>query len=64
MIGASSTTRELVEAFLALPVVMIGLGAIFLLNNLGVLRFSQIFRFWPIALIAAGVIIVALSRRR
>jgi len=37
------------------PVVMIGLGVIFLLNNLGLLRFSQIFRFWPIALIAAGV---------
>lgn len=37
------------------PVVMIGLGVLFLLNNLGLLRFSQIFRFWPVALIATGV---------
>jgi TM2 domain-containing membrane protein YozV len=37
------------------PAVMIVLGVIFLLNNLGVLRFSQIFRFWPIALIGLGV---------
>ena len=37
------------------PAVMIGLGVIFLLNNLGVLRFSQIFKFWPIALIGMGI---------
>jgi hypothetical protein len=37
------------------PAVMIGLGVIFLLNNLGVLRFSQIFRFWPLALIGVGI---------
>jgi len=37
------------------PAVMIGLGVIFLLNNLGLLRFSQIFKFWPVALIGLGV---------
>lgn len=41
--------------FPAGPLVLIGLGVIFLLNNLGVLRFSVIFKFWPIALIAFGV---------
>ncbi|MBL8238313.1 MAG: hypothetical protein JNM66_12890 [Bryobacterales bacterium] len=37
------------------PAVMIGLGVIFLLNNFGVLRFSQIFKFWPVALIGLGI---------
>jgi hypothetical protein len=37
------------------PVVMIALGVIFLLNNLGLLHVSQIFRFWPIALIGMGI---------
>ncbi len=41
--------------FPAGPLVLIGLGVVFLLNNLGVLRFSIIFKFWPIALIAFGV---------
>ncbi|HEU0122671.1 MAG TPA: DUF5668 domain-containing protein [Bryobacteraceae bacterium] len=37
------------------PAIMIGLGVLFLMNNLGLLRFSQIFRFWPVALIGMGV---------
>jgi len=37
------------------PAVMIGMGVVFLLNNLGVLRFSQIFKFWPVALIGLGI---------
>lgn len=37
------------------PVIMIGLGVLFLLNNLGLLRFSQIFKFWPVALIGCGI---------
>lgn len=45
------------------PIVMIGLGVIFLLNNLGLLRFSQIFRFWPVALIALGLYLL-LERTR
>ena len=46
------------------PAVMIGLGVIFLLNNLGVLRFSQIFKFWPVALIALGVYMIIDRTRR
>lgn len=37
------------------PALMIGLGVLFLLNNMGLLRFSQIFRMWPLALIATGI---------
>jgi TM2 domain-containing membrane protein YozV len=37
------------------PVVLIGLGALFLLNTLDVLRFYDIARYWPVALIALGV---------
>ena len=46
------------------PVVMIGLGIIFLLNNLGLLRFSQVFKFWPLALIALGVYLLIDRTRR
>jgi len=45
------------------PAVMIGLGLIFLLNNLGLLRFSQIFKFWPVALIGLGIYLL-LERSR
>jgi hypothetical protein len=34
---------------------LIGLGALFLLDNLGVPVISQIGKFWPLLLIAAGV---------
>jgi TM2 domain-containing membrane protein YozV len=37
------------------PAILIGIGVIFLLNNLGLLRFSQIFKFWPLILIGFGV---------
>jgi hypothetical protein len=37
------------------PMVLIAVGLIFLLNNLDIVRFSQILRYWPIALIALGV---------
>lgn len=43
------------------PVILIGLGVIFLLNTMGVLAWSVwevIFRLWPILLIAAGLEIV------
>jgi hypothetical protein len=35
--------------------VLIGVGALFLLNNLGIIRFHDIFVYWPVALIAWGV---------
>jgi TM2 domain-containing membrane protein YozV len=36
------------------PIVLIALGVLFLLNTLEVLRFEQIVRWWPVALIALG----------
>ena len=46
------------------PVILIGLGVVFLLNNMGVLAWSVwdvIFRLWPVLLIAVGLEII-LSR--
>jgi TM2 domain-containing membrane protein YozV len=37
------------------PLVLIGLGVVFLLHNLDILRFSQIQKYWPTFLIALGV---------
>jgi TM2 domain-containing membrane protein YozV len=37
------------------PAVLIAVGLLFLLNNMEIVRFSQIIRYWPIALIALGV---------
>ncbi len=41
--------------FPVLPVVLIALGTLFLLNNLEIVRFYQIMRYWPVFLIALGV---------
>ncbi len=41
--------------FPAGPAVLIIVGVLFLLNNLDILSIRQLFRYWPIALIAAGV---------
>jgi TM2 domain-containing membrane protein YozV len=37
------------------PLLLIVLGGLFLLNNLGVLPMREVLRFWPVLLIAAGV---------
>ena len=37
------------------PVLLIGLGVLFLLNNLDLIRFRDVVRFWPLFLIALGV---------
>jgi hypothetical protein len=37
------------------PIVLIGLGTVFLLNNLEILRLYQLLRYWPVFLIALGV---------
>jgi hypothetical protein len=37
---------------------LIGLGALFLLDNLGVHVFSQISRFWPVVLIVIGLVLL------
>ncbi len=36
------------------PLLLIGLGVVFLLDNLGLLRIDELLRFWPVLLIAAG----------
>jgi hypothetical protein len=36
------------------PVIMIAIGVLFLLNNLNLLRFYEIARYWPLFLIALG----------
>jgi hypothetical protein len=36
------------------PAILIALGVLFLLNNLDVIRFREILRYWPIGLIALG----------
>lgn len=36
------------------PIVLIAVGTIFLMNNLGILRIGQILRFWPLLLIGIG----------
>lgn len=42
------------SSFPAGPVALIGIGVLFLLNTLEILRFSQVIRYWPVALIALG----------
>jgi hypothetical protein len=37
------------------PIVLIALGVLFLLDNLGLLPISEILRFWPLLLIGVGV---------
>jgi len=43
------------SGFPVAPVLLIASGVLFLLNNLGVLHFNQLFRWWPVLLIALGV---------
>ena len=40
------------------PVVLIGLGVLFLLNNFEIIQFYQLVRFWPLGLIAIGVLML------
>jgi hypothetical protein len=39
---------------MAAPVALILLGVVFLLNNLEVIRFYELLRFWPVFLIVLG----------
>lgn len=36
------------------PIILIAVGLLFLLNTMDVLRFSQLIRYWPVALIVLG----------
>ncbi len=42
-------------AFPVGPAILIAIGILFLLNNLDILRIGQLFRYWPVLLIAVGV---------
>jgi TM2 domain-containing membrane protein YozV len=42
------------SSFPAGPVALIGIGVLFLLNTLDIIRFSQLVHYWPVALIALG----------
>jgi hypothetical protein len=39
------------------PVILIGLGALFLLNNFNWFPFYRVWRFWPLVLIAVGILL-------
>ncbi len=41
--------------FPAAPVILIALGVIFLLDNLGIFELRQVLRYWPLLLIGLGV---------
>ena len=41
------------------PILLIVLGVVFLLNNLGIFRLYQLIKYWPVLLIALGVLMLA-----
>jgi hypothetical protein len=46
--------------FPVLPVILIAFGTLVLLNNLEIVRFYQVMRYWPVFLIALGVYLLYL----
>ena len=44
--------------------VLIGLGVLFLLDEMGALHFDWIWRFWPLILIAIGVRVLLQRQQR
>jgi hypothetical protein len=46
-----------------LPIVLIGAGVLFLLDNLNLINFDEVARFWPVLLIAAGVALLLVRTR-
>jgi TM2 domain-containing membrane protein YozV len=44
--------------------ILIGLGGLFLLSNLGLFRIGLIFRFWPVVLIIVGVMMLRKRMQR
>jgi hypothetical protein len=40
------------------PLILIGVGIVFLLDNFGLLRIDDLMRFWPVALIIVGVLML------
>jgi hypothetical protein len=52
--GAGAAAEEDTAESPAWGITLIGIGLLFLLNNLGWLRLAALGRFWPLILIAAG----------
>lgn len=50
-----SSVLPLRQGNLAGPAALIGIGVLFLLNNLDLLRISQVLRYWPVGLIGLGL---------
>lgn len=50
-----SSVLPLRHGNLAGPAALIGIGVLFLLNNLDLLRISQLLRYWPVVLIGLGL---------
>jgi hypothetical protein len=40
------------------PLLLIGTGVVFLLDNLGILRIEEIYRYWPLLMIGAGILLL------
>src|SRR4051812_39282869 len=53
---ASENTRA--SAQLVIGLLIVGVGALFLLDNLGFLGYRQLLRFWPVALILGGAVLM------
>ena len=56
--GEIDEKRDHQRSSLVGPVILIGLGVVFLLNNLGILNWSVwdlVIRLWPVLLVAAGL---------
>jgi len=49
---------------LFLGIVLVAVGGLFLLGNMGILDASDVFRYWPVILIAGGIVRLAENRGR
>lgn len=41
-----------------LGILLVVVGSVFLLNNLGLVRMFDVFRFWPIAIVLLGIVLI------
>lgn len=53
--GLASLSADGRSGFFAGPIILITVGALFLLSNFGLLHLRQLLRFWPVLLIVLGV---------
>ncbi len=60
--GRGAGDQELPGAFRCSAAIVIAIGVVFLLDNLGIVRVSDVWQYWPVILIAAGVFRIVASR--